>query len=419
MSSNERSLIEDEGAGYLVSVSDLMSGLLYIFIILLVGFILTYTTSQNEPMVPEKIFIEAEKERVQWKKTFHVLSDSYIDLSKKFDELKKNFDGLVRKHETLVTDHRALKADHLILERENSDIKELLSKYLMQIAVLKKDRDSLQERIEVLEITVAIRDEEIERLKEDIITLKKSLELFGDLSAEELSKIIKDLEWIKEYLIEYLEQLHTSSKKELLSSLNEVAREKGLIVNFDERTAVMRVPGIRFMQDVSVGSDGVVGGSYKSNYQFTGLFSDKAYKEIEKLGEMLLQVLPCYTGSVDRSECNPRTYGSLKIILIEGHVAPNDFNSNQRTMEVSSRHSFTVYDDLLNGTKKLRTLFNRDREPIFSISGYGASRPLTDIKGNMQHDDNRRVDLRFIMSTPMIPVEIINQLKKVGIPLNE
>jgi hypothetical protein len=415
----DHSLIEDEGAGYLVSVSDLMSGLLYIFIILLIGFILTYNSNQNEPMVPEWKLDEAEKEKIYWEERYHLIANSYKDLSEKSDKLKKDFGELMSKHETLVTDHRVLKDANLVLERENREIKKLLYQHLIRIAALKKDQNILQAKIEVLESIVSIRDEEIVRFKKEIITLKKSLELFGDMSAEELSEIIKDLEWVKEYLVEYLEQLHTSSKKELLSSLSEVAREKGVTVSFDERTAIMRIPGIRFMQDVSIESDGVAGGSYKSNYQFTGFFDNKVREEVRKVGEMLMQVLPCYTGSADRSECNPRTYGSLKIILIEGHVAPDDFSSNQRSMEVSSRHSFTVYDDLLNGTKELRTLFNRDQEPVFSISGYGASRPFTNIKGNMQHDDNRRVDLRFIMSTPMIPIEIINQLKKIGVPVNE
>lgn len=40
--SDHHDLIEDEGAGYLISVSDMMSGLLFIFIITLVAFILNF-----------------------------------------------------------------------------------------------------------------------------------------------------------------------------------------------------------------------------------------------------------------------------------------------------------------------------------------------------------------------------------------
>lgn len=39
---NQHDLLEDEGAGYLISVSDMMSGLLFIFIITLVAFIINF-----------------------------------------------------------------------------------------------------------------------------------------------------------------------------------------------------------------------------------------------------------------------------------------------------------------------------------------------------------------------------------------
>lgn len=39
---NQNDLLEDEGAGYLISVSDMMSGLLFIFIITLVAFIINF-----------------------------------------------------------------------------------------------------------------------------------------------------------------------------------------------------------------------------------------------------------------------------------------------------------------------------------------------------------------------------------------
>ncbi|MBE3884937.1 hypothetical protein HJ157_00475 [Vibrio parahaemolyticus] len=40
--SEHHELLEDEGAGYLISVSDMMSGLLLIFIITLVAFIINF-----------------------------------------------------------------------------------------------------------------------------------------------------------------------------------------------------------------------------------------------------------------------------------------------------------------------------------------------------------------------------------------
>lgn len=51
------SLLEEEGAGYLISVSDLMAGLLFIFIITLMAFVLSYQHAQR--------LLEAEQQRTE------------------------------------------------------------------------------------------------------------------------------------------------------------------------------------------------------------------------------------------------------------------------------------------------------------------------------------------------------------------
>ena len=48
MSIDDQSLLEDEGAGYLVSVSDIMAGLLFIFIITLVAFVLQFQEASDQ-----------------------------------------------------------------------------------------------------------------------------------------------------------------------------------------------------------------------------------------------------------------------------------------------------------------------------------------------------------------------------------
>ncbi|MBE3828972.1 hypothetical protein HJ178_14490 [Vibrio parahaemolyticus] len=52
----------DEGSGYLVSVSDLMSGLVFIFIITLVAFILNFQdAAQKTAQVQDKMETEIER----------------------------------------------------------------------------------------------------------------------------------------------------------------------------------------------------------------------------------------------------------------------------------------------------------------------------------------------------------------------
>lgn len=48
MAAQDQSIFEDEGAGYLVSVSDIMAGLLFIFIITLVAFVIHFQSAAQE-----------------------------------------------------------------------------------------------------------------------------------------------------------------------------------------------------------------------------------------------------------------------------------------------------------------------------------------------------------------------------------
>ncbi|KGJ90759.1 OmpA/MotB family protein [Thalassotalea sp. ND16A] len=59
--SEHHDLLEDEGAGYLISVSDMMSGLLFIFIITLVAFILNF----QDAIQKQKKVTETRKEIVR------------------------------------------------------------------------------------------------------------------------------------------------------------------------------------------------------------------------------------------------------------------------------------------------------------------------------------------------------------------
>lgn len=403
MSREDQPLIEDEGAGYLVSVSDLMSGLLFVFIILLVGFILTYTVNQNEPMVPAILLDQIEAERDDWKEKYLKLLVEHEELKEKYVLVEEKLRQIQIDYSKLQSEHEKLKADHETLQEENKQLKQLIQDYLFQIASLKKEKESLLKQVTELEEEIRLKNGEITTLKEEVRSLRHTIEVLGDLSADELIKIMKDLEWIKEYLVKYLESLHSSSKQELMGSLTKAAEEEGLLISIDEQTAIIRVPGISFTGDMSVG--------WKSNFSS----SRKAYREIRKLGDTLLKVLPCFAGTVEAYNCDPKTYGSLKLVLVEGHVAPDDFSKDTaRAMEVSMRHAFTVQQALMIERKALKHIINRDGEHVFSISGYGANRPISDEKGTYSHDENRRVDLRFIMSTPMIPLEIIEQLKKIG-----
>jgi flagellar motor protein MotB len=65
---DDYSVFEDEGAGYLVSVSDIMAGLLFIFIITLVAFVIQYQDAADKTE-QEKIELQEVEERKEEERT--------------------------------------------------------------------------------------------------------------------------------------------------------------------------------------------------------------------------------------------------------------------------------------------------------------------------------------------------------------
>ena len=80
MNHDEHSVFEDEGAGYLVSVSDIMAGLLFIFIITLVAFVIQYQDAadkkEQERIELQEVEDRKEEERTRLEQTVDQLTNN-------------------------------------------------------------------------------------------------------------------------------------------------------------------------------------------------------------------------------------------------------------------------------------------------------------------------------------------------------
>ena len=89
-------------------------------------------------------------------------------------------------------------------------------------------------------------------------------------------------------------------------------------------------------------------------------------------------------------------------IFIEGHT---DIRSTEREMGnwgLSTFRAISVWNFWISYVSKdYENLLNSDREKLFSVSGYGESRPATDKQENEEeYKKNRRIDIRFTLRKP-------------------
>lgn len=115
-------------------------------------------------------------------------------------------------------------------------------------------------------------------------------------------------------------------------------------------------------------------------------------KNVTMLGKVLYEVL------------NKKKYEHrVETVFVEGHTDTVRMASNSRfesNWELSAQRAINTWRTLLRAEPNLDRLNNNLDQPIFSCSGYAASRPVIS-KGSLAQ--NRRIDLRFAMSPPQVP----------------
>ncbi|HKI84151.1 MAG TPA: hypothetical protein VKA63_07435 [Candidatus Krumholzibacteria bacterium] len=176
------------------------------------------------------------------------------------------------------------------------------------------------------------------------------------------------------------------TRHHLLETLQDSLRMRGLKVEIDDRTGVLRLT--------------------EKSINFPVGSSEPELDHIPRvrvLAEILAKVLPCYvpTGGHCPTRRSPDLAGEIQALMIEGHTDTLHLGSGSRlrnNLELSGARAATIERLLIGFDPVLDSLRNQDSLKILSISGYGAER-LLDPKDPLT-EKNRRIDLRFIMEAP-------------------
>ena len=132
------------------------------------------------------------------------------------------------------------------------------------------------------------------------------------------------------------------------------------------------------------------------------------------LSKVLNDTLHCFTGPVARNRdlnCTKYWYpGHVEAIFIEGHTDTDPVKSDSEfrdNWDLSTARAIKTYEFLIKCNPELDLIKNHEGESIFSVSGYEAKRPVAPNDTEQNKMLNRRIDLRFIMTPPSVPPEII------------
>ncbi|WP_019589416.1 MULTISPECIES: OmpA family protein [unclassified Thioalkalivibrio] len=284
--------VADDGASYLMSVSDIMTGLLFVFVITLMAFVINFQLAQGEA--------QAE------------------------------YDSLREEQETLEETQRELEKERDDLRADQRDLQSLVSAY--------SGREDLRERL-LDELQSALLQEEIQ------------------------------------VTVDY---------------------DHG-VLRLDERAI-----------------------EYESGSASLG---DRARDNAVTIAEILAEIVPCYT-DIGRQEaiehgCETETLGTLEASFIEGHTdnVPMIRDGIDQNWELSANRAIRAYREFVDVAPILGDVTNQSGQRVLSVAGYGASRPLPGREYDTPTPDqqNRRIDLRFIMESPRTDDSEVRDALREGI----
>lgn len=121
---------------------------------------------------------------------------------------------------------------------------------------------------------------------------------------------------------------------------------------------------------------------------------------VERIAARLNEILPCYTfGPESRwlPECN-EVGAVIEAVQLEGHTdITGGEDNNIRLSTARANETFFV---MKGHEPTLTRHLNWRNQPVMSVAGYGAMRPIVDNATPGGRATNRRIDLRIIMYTP-------------------
>lgn len=188
------------------------------------------------------------------------------------------------------------------------------------------------------------------------------------------------------------------TRAEILNDLQQSLKDKGLQVEIDTKTGVLRLP-----DDVLFD---------KGQWELT----DRGQAAISKVASAMVEVLPCFTTS---NLCKgARSPHLIDAVFVEGHTDSDAMVGAMNNYGLSVRRAETTFSMLQRHQPDLQEFRNKpDGEPgsapILGLSGYGPDRPIAPGDSEAAKKRNRRIDLRFLMTTPSagLDQDILRQKK--------
>ncbi|WP_269902117.1 OmpA/MotB family protein [Paenalcaligenes faecalis] len=216
---------------------------------------------------------------------------------------------------------------------------------------------------------------------------------------DELQDKVQELDSKVQLLDEEIEILQQAEyvRRTIIEEATEELKQRGIPIVMSENATVLRIPNHLLGFDTA-------------DYEIQEAYQDTAYQ----IGEVLHKVM---------TKGNRADY--LDTVFVEGHTDNRPFNGfmGKGNWGLSTFRAISLWqfwNSHLPEASRLDNLRNSDQTLLFSVSGYGDTRPVTEEQNTEEElSANRRIDIRFTIRRPQSQDirEIQKQFSNKGFPV--
>lgn len=410
---------------YFVTMTDMMVGLLFIFLIMVAFF--AYKLSKRvdtNDMVPQQLLVIAHEQRDSLQQELDAQISKNSTLTSELDSVRHELTIVQQKYKAALAENNTLLSN---LEKTETDLKvalqniskleimlneaakeiKTLENRLLEFSQLKdisakllevtEQRDKLQAELDTL---IALRDQlksEIEILKNKNKNAEKVILSLQDSIAKlnaDRSRLEKELQEIRLNSLARFNESSRDSRRRILSAVQKRVTEidQSIAISADYERGILRLQGVDLFASAS-----------------TSLLNPNT---VRLLASILEKELDCFIFGYQPDRPCEKRIGFVEAVYIEGHTDNLPLRSGRRTdgitnnLQLSARRASNTYQTMIDSAPGLALFQNPSDQSIMSVSAYGEQRPLTENNSREARNRNRRIDIRLEMYQPKDESEI-------------
>lgn len=176
-------------------------------------------------------------------------------------------------------------------------------------------------------------------------------------------------------------------RAEMLHAIQRALARRGIAIEIDTRNGIARLPESLLFDS---GDAHLRAG---------------AGAKLDVVAQELSRILPCYATGVPRGpSCPHDSRPILDALFVEGHTdsIPIQTAEYQDNYDLSAQRAKQTFAVLVRPPSDLDRLRNDDGQALLSLGAYGAERPVASNATEEGRRRNRRIDLRFVVTTPRV-----------------